>query len=766
MPIRAAITALALLLSMPLPALAQTDPVEPLPPLPCPWWDCRETGPVVVEEYRVETTIDGPVATTRITQALRNDGSRLAEGRFLMPIPTDAAVTGLTLWIDDEPVSGEILDGEAARRTYEQIVRDTLDPALLEFVDDDLLRLSVFPIPAGAERKVEVEYRQVLAADGGLVRYRQPMGREHNGVEIERIVTRIEIVQPDGVKAVHSPTHEISIQRTSDTRVIVGHEGQGRPDSDFVLYFSTDAAPISLDVLSHRDGDEGWFLLLASPGLAAADDVTPKDVVLVLDVSGSMEGEKLAQARRAAAFVLGDLNPDDRFEVLAFATGIQSFGGGLSPASEAGPARTWVSSLAAGGSTNIHGALTDAFALAEPGRPLYVMFLTDGLPTEGPVDTAEILGALQPTETTSVFAFGVGFDVDTILLDSLARQHHGVTEYVVPGEEIDTAVASLSEKVSSPVMTAVQLEIDGVTVFDLHPTPLPDIFSGGQLVLAGRYAGSGPATVTLSGRLRGDPITITYDDVTFRESGGDDSVARLWATRKIGALLRQIRIEGPTDETIDQIVRISIRHGIVTPYTSYLVTEPAPFGADALEDITRAAAASTTTYAASGEAAVDAASAAANLSATDFFGGGGEYADVVQAAGGRTFRLSEGIWIDTTFDPDMENRRIGFGTDDYFALAALGPEVADALSIGANVTVVVDGIAYTIVTDDGPVDELAEQTTTTRAGSTTTTTTVPGEALGAEDPASGDGTPSALLIALAVLVVASGGLVFVTRRRA
>ena len=268
MILRAAFTALALLLAMPLPALAQTDVIEPIPPLPCPWWDCGDTGPVVVEQYRVDSTIDGPIATTRITQVLRNDGVGLAEGRFLMPIPADAAVTGLTLWIDDEPVAGEILDGDAARRTYEQIVRETLDPALLEFVDDDLLSLSVFPIPAGAERTVEVEYRQVLAPDSGLVRYRQPMAREHHGVDIERVIARIEIIQPDGVKAVHSPTHAISLDRFDENRSIVGFEGEGRPDSDFVLYFSTDAEPVSLDVLSHRDGDEGWFLLLASPGLA------------------------------------------------------------------------------------------------------------------------------------------------------------------------------------------------------------------------------------------------------------------------------------------------------------------------------------------------------------------------------------------------------------------------------------------------------------------------------------------------------------------
>jgi Ca-activated chloride channel family protein len=750
----------ALVLVLPSAALAQV--IDPMPPVPCPWWDCGQTGPVVIQDYRVDTTIEGPVATTRITQTLRNDGSGLAEGRFLMPIPADAAITGLTLWIDGEPVAGEVLDGEAARRTYEQIVRDTRDPALLEFVDDDLLSLSVFPIPAGVVRTVEVQYRQVLESDGGLVRYRQPMGREYHGVEIERVVARIEIDQPDGLKAIHSPTHAISLDRIDETRAVVGFEGTGAPDGDFALYFSTDAEPVSVDVISYRDGEEGWFLLLASPGLAASESVTPKDLVLVLDVSGSMEGEKMTQARRAARLVLGDLNPDDSFEVLAFSTGTDAFGDGLRPASEAGAASDWVGGLAAGGSTNIHQALTEAFDLARPGRPLYVMFLTDGLPTEGLVDTVDILGALQPSETTSVFAFGVGYDVDTVLLDSIAREHHGTTEYVVPGEDIDTAMGALSAKVASPVLTAVQLSVSGVTVSDTLPTPLSDIFSGGQLIMTGRYEGSGPATVTLTGRLRGEPVTITYDDLHFSESGGDDAVPGLWATRKIGALLQQIRINGPDDETIDQIVRISIRHGIITPYTSYLVTESTPFGADAVDEISRQAASAATTYAASGEAAVDAAAYSATMSGSDTATGSAGFSDIVLTAGGRTLRLDAGVWTDTTFDPEMETLRVAFGSDDYFTLAGTSSAVAEVLSAGPNVIVVVDGVAYEVVTDDGPTDALPEVAAT----DPTVTSTSPASTIAAIQPVdTGDADTTAVLIAVLAAMTAIGALAVVASRR-
>ncbi len=756
----------ALTLFIPSIALAQTvDPMPPIPPRPCPWWQCDGPTNVVIEEYRVETTIEESIATTRVTQILRNDGRGLAEGEFLLPIPADAAVTGLTLWIDGEAVAGELLDGDAARRTYQEIVRRTLDPALLEFVDDDLLRLSVFPIPAGNTRKVEIEYRQVLPSDGGLVNYRQAMGREHSNVEIERIVARIEIIESDGLKTVHSPTHSIAVDRQGATSAVVGFEATGHQASDFVLYYSTDDGPVALDVISYRDGNDGWFLLMASPGLVGSDAVTAKDIVLVLDVSGSMEGEKLAQAQDAATFVLDNLNPDDRFEVLAFSTGVAAFGDRLRPVSEAAAARDWVRRLSAAGSTDIHDALSDAFSLAAPERPLYVIFLTDGLPTEGIIDTAQILASLerQRSETTSVFAFGVGFDVDTVLLDSIARDHHGTSQYVIPGENIDQAVSTLYAKVASPVLTGVELTIDGVIVSDLYPTPVPDLFSGEQLVLTGRYDGWGAATVSLSGRLLGERVTIEFDDVRFTAAGGEDTVPGLWATRKIGALLRDIRLNGPSDETIDQIVRLSIRHGIVTPYTSYLVTEPAPFGEDAIDVIARSAAATATPFAASGEESVTAADAAAELSTTDLAAAPGEqYRDIVVTAGGRTMRQLDGVWIDTTYDPTMERVRVAFGSDDYFALATSSPTMASTLAVGQHVIVVADGVAYEIVDAGADSDELPiiiiEPTDTTTTSAALVLGTGPGGSDAADDR-------SIAVIALAAALAAAAALALVAARK-
>lgn len=723
-PVIRATTSVLLALLLVSPAVAQAQTIDPLPPVPCPWWDCTVDSDVVVEEYRLDVTVAGQIATTHVTQVLRNDGSGLAQGEFLHPIPRDAAVTDLTLWIDGEPVSGELLDGDEARATYEEIVRRTLDPALLEYVDDGLLRLSVFPISPGDTRRVDIEYRQVLTSEAGLTQFRSSLGREHGDITIESVIARIEIDDPAGIKAIHSPSHSIAIDRSNETTATIGFEATGAQTSDFVLYYSTDRGPVSLDVLSYRDGSDGWFVLLASPGLVRDDSITPKDVAIVLDVSGSMEGEKLEQAKRAASFVLDQLNDQDRFGVIAFSTGIQQYRDGLEPASQAGSAERWVNSLSAAGATNIHRSLSTAFSLEETGRPLYVIFLTDGLPTEGLVDTQAILDALadERSEGASLFAFGVGNDVDTILLDSLTQQHHGTTQYVIPGEQIDEAVSALYTKVASPVLTSVELEVDGIDIWDLQPAQLPDLFSGEQLVLVGRYDGWGPAEVQLSGTLQGERVTIEYDDVRFTAQGGESSVPGLWATRKIGELLRDIRVNGPNEETIDQIVRISIRYGIVTPYTSYLVTEPAPFGDDAVDVISERAAATTTTFAASGEASVAAADTAAELESSDLAAPvTSQYAELIASAGGRTFRQVDGRWIDTTFDPDMTTTRIAFGSSDYFALAGRDTATAAALAIAPHVVVVIDGAAFEIVGADDPSDPLPADVATVDAEIGTTT---------------------------------------------
>jgi Ca-activated chloride channel family protein len=423
-----------------------------------------------------------------------------------------------------------------------------------------------------------------------------------------------------------------------------------------------------------------------------------------------MEGDKFQQAQEALRYILGHLNPDDRFNVITFSTGVEMYAQKLRPADEANQAITWVDQLSAMGSTDINRALLEVAAMADKNKPTYVIFLTDGLPTQGETDTQKILDNLNAAapKNMRLFTFGVGFDVDTILLDSLAQEHHGTSTYVLPSDRLDEILSTFYAKISTPVLTNLSLDFGDISTYDIYPQPLPDLFLGSQIIAVGRYHDSGNATVTLTGDVNGKQQTFTFTNQTFvAQSSTEDQltvIPRLWATRKIGYLLNQIRLHGADQETIDQVVKLSIRYGIVTPYTSYLVTEDMALGVQAQDQIVQrelAQSASAPTAAASGAGAVQKAAAEGQLSSADAPSAPPEEnAGTVRIVGSRTFVLTGGAWTDTAFDPQtMQTVKIGFLSTDYFALAASRPELGEAFALGRRVIALSDGVAYEVVED-------------------------------------------------------------------
>ncbi|MGH2621259.1 MAG: VIT domain-containing protein, partial [Anaerolineales bacterium] len=655
--------------------------VVPEPPI-CEFGPCPLPIPMAqlaIEYHRVQVRIEDQVAVTHVDQAFRNDNDWTVEGTYVFPLPAGAAVSSFTLWIDGEPVEGKVLDREQARQIYQEIVRKLQDPALLEYVDRGAVQASIFPIAPGESRRIELEYTQVLESDHGLISYRYPLNTEKFSAQpLEQVSIAVQVLSADPVRAVYSPSHQVDIDRQDDFAFRVGYEAADvTPDREFELFYTVAEDEIGLNLLSFRDPEsedpDGTFLLLVAPSVQADPARrVDKDLILVLDQSGSMEGEKFRQAQQALTFVLDHLNPGDRFNIISFSTGTDSYAGGLRPADEAAEARRWVESLTAVGSTDINRALLEAVELADRERPTFVIFLTDGLPTEGVTEAEQILANLQDAAPSNLrlFTFGVGFDVDTFLLDSLASEHHGAASYVSPGQSIDEALSTFYEKVSTPVLTDLELGFGNQIVFDLYPDPLPDLFAGGQLVLVGRYRDSGNLTIRLTGEVNGEIQTFTYGGQLLRSSGGPEFLPRLWATRKIGALLSQIRLEGPNQELVDQIVRLSIRYGIVTPYTSYLVTEPQAFGAEAQEDLAARAFSDLmgTPTAVSGEAAVQRAAEEGQILRSDV-AFAPDY-DVVKVVGTRTFKLVDGVWIDTGFDLAIDDTiQVPFLSEDYFELA-------------------------------------------------------------------------------------------------
>ncbi len=716
------LTFLLVLLAMIFNQPADADGIiVPDPPV-CEFGPCPVPVPIsqlAIRYHRVEVSIVDQVAVTRIDQVFRNDNDWTIEGTYIFPLPEGAAVNEFTLWIDGEPVKGEVLDKDEARRTYEEIVRSLQDPALLEYIDRGAVQASVFPIDPGGERRIELEYTQVLESDQGLIHYIYPLNTEKfSTMPLEEVSVSVRVESREAIRAIYSSSHQIAIDRRSDHAFRASYEESDvLPQNDFHLYYSVAQTEVGLNLMTYRDprsqDPDGYFLLLAAPGIEVDEDETlPKDVIIVLDQSGSMEGVKFSQAKSALTYVLESLKPQDRFNVIAFSTGTRSYAGGLRPAEEASEAIRWVDSLSARGATDINLALLEAVALADRERPALLLFLTDGLPTEGVTESEEILNNLARTAPSSLrlFAFGVGYDVDTFLLDSLTQDHHGTTSYVTPGQAIDEAVSGFYTKVSTPVLTDLSLDFGDARPFDLYPEPLPDLFAGSQLVLVGRYRNPGGAEIRLRGTVEGDLKSFEYPDQFFRESGGPEFLPRLWATRKIAALLNEIRLHGPQEELVQQVVRLSIRFGIVTPYTSYLVTEPSALGREAEEAIASEAFGQmmATPAPITGQDAVGRAQAESEMSKAEApMAIEGEAAEVVRIAGTHTYRLIEGVWIDTLFDPQtMQTLKVPFLSEDYFALTGASRVLASGLALGPRVIVVHNDVAYEIVGVDESGDVL------------------------------------------------------------
>ncbi|HZS00471.1 MAG TPA: VIT domain-containing protein [Chloroflexota bacterium] len=744
------------------PSTATAAPGCLLPGQPCP---PDATGPgcrppprppiappsagVRIESVAVDATVSDGVATTRVTQTFRNSGDRDQEAVYVFPLPGDAAVSDFALWVDGERWEAELLDRDRARQLYESIVRQRRDPALLEYVGRGAFQARIFPVPPGGTRQVTLEYTQALAADAGTTRYSYPLGATASagdpraaapgpGAPLQSLAATVRLRSAQPLRAVYSPTHDVAVQRPSENEAVVSFEAANVvPRGSFDLVYSAGRDAVSATLLSYRRApEEGTFLLVLAPP-QRAEQVAAKDVLLVLDTSGSMQGVKIEQARAALRYVLEHLNADDRFNVISFNSVVDSFAPGLQPMAARPDALAYVDGLRAEGGTNIHEALLTALRQAEPERPTLLVFLTDGLPTNGVTDINRIIRDVGNAVTPNVrlFAFGVGYDVNTVLLDRLARENHGTSDYVKPEENLEERLSAFYTKVASPVLTDLRLDL-GRPTHDLYPDPLPDLFAGQQLLVVGRYASGGPTTVTLEGTIDGRRERLTFDDLTLVDDDRRQSyLPGLWATRRIGYLLDQLRLLGTNRALVDEVVQLSTRYGIVTPYTSFFVNEQVDPTSQAgqraaAEAVQRNLAAAPATGAA-GVAASDAARALQQApvaapsppllppppaAPTGTVAGGAplgftppgagaagtaqpavNVADRLQRVGDRAFVLRDGVWTDTTYSAGQETRRVAFGSDAYFALLAERPELAAYFAVGERVIVVLDGQAYEVL---------------------------------------------------------------------
>ncbi len=706
--------------------------------VPGPCRRCPDPRPVPlpralpIKSIKIDTKISSQVATTHVEQVFRNDTGATLEGTYLFPIPESASIAEFAIWDGDRRLVGEVRTREEARRIYDEIVRRQRDPGLLEYAGKDLFQASIFPILPHSDKKLEITYTQVVRAEGGTVSYRYPLGIGRQIAQIGSVAGRVEVESKEPLRNVYSPTHAIDVKRSTDRRSLVSFESEtGKDPQDFQLFYTISKEDFGLTLLTHREpGKQGYFLLMISPKDDWTDqEYSAKDVVFVVDTSGSMAEEgKMEKARAALLYGVRILRPQDRFNIISFAGEEHLMEARLLAADEKGRARgeAFVKALKPVGGTNINQSLLASlrqFSETDRERPKMLVFMTDGLPTVDETNVTRIIDNVRKASITGVrlFTFGVGYDVNTALLDKLASENGGVADYVEPKEDLEIKVSNFFSKVNYPVLTDLKLDMGGAQTDLIYPRGIPDVFRGSQVTLIGRYSNEADlkaVQLRLSGKSGGATRSYNYDSLSFPlRTDANDYLPRLWATRRVGWLMEQVRSNGEQKELRDEIVDLGTRYGIVTPYTSYLALEA---GDVSRRDVDRVM--TTGTGAANrgfGNLTSAPASQAPKMRAQAITGAEAVQqsksardqqerlvlkeevrTDAVKRVAGKTFYLIEGVWTDSEFKAEsrLPETVLEFASDEYFALLKQNPKLASYFSLGEKVVIVMDGRVYRVTT--------------------------------------------------------------------
>lgn len=702
--------------------------------------------PFDVESHRATVTITNNAAVTRVEQVFRNHTDRPMEAVFLFPVPDGATVSDFSLWINGNKTKGAVLEKNEARAIYESIVRQTRDPGLVEYIDGKLFRASIFPIPPRGTQKLELKFAQVLQKRGGMYHYDYPIraGSKYVTATTEKDFTvTVDVNSTVPLANIYSPSHTIGVHRKSPGHALVGtEEMRTNLDRDFELYLSYSKKNIGVSMMTHDPDGEGgehpYFMMALAPSVEAeAHDEIGQTFTFVMDTSGSMAGQKIKQARRTLEYCIARLKPQDHFNVIRFSTDVEPLFPGPVQASRANKetGRSFATELAPAGGTAIHGAMVAALSQDTPRhQPHQIIFVTDGMPTVGPTTPPEILSKTRTLmkKNSRIFSFGVGYEVNTVLLDAVAAEARGRSDYVRPNEDLKTAVAALYDRISSPVLSDISIDFGGARVYDVYPNPIPDLFQGDQLVLFGRMRSGMTKPVKVAGRIGNSARSFGFGGseekerrIEVGESASEplEFLPRLWSTRKVGYLLDQIRLNGEQPELKKEIIRLAKKYGLVTPYTSYLAVDDSEFQrpreiAQPQEErderrVRRGAASdrpSTSSRprkstrapeplfdgfgASSGESAVEASEATREYKEAEAVAS--DDSSSRRFVANRTFALHGDIWIQDGLSPSARSKTVKAFSKEYFALVRKHPELKRIVSLGDQILVKLGHDVYRI----------------------------------------------------------------------
>jgi Ca-activated chloride channel family protein len=645
----------------------------------------------ILENYTVKIDVENQIAHVQIEQTYFNPTENVLEEVYVFPVPQGATISSLTLCASDGTCAeGELMGATEARQIYQDIVRQTKDPALLEYLDDRSFQVRVFPINPNDRQTIRVSYQTVLERRSGLVELVHPITSQKL---IEQMLIQATIRDTEAIGNIYSPSHTISQERVSDNELNISFEANDlKSDDDFKVYYAVSQDDIALDILSIQPTDEdGFFLMLVSwPQIEQAP--LPKDIIFVLDTSGSMGGDKIDQAKESLRHAVGRLNDEDRVGIVIFSDTIREYKPELVTVGDLdrGELENFISRVNAAGGTNIHSALlrgADLFSSdTSDERPKIIVFLTDGLPSAGETEIDQIVGDFEGANidlNARIFTFGVGYDVNTTLLDTLSAENGGFTTYVKPGENLEDEVANFYDRVGAPLIWNLTSEFEELEIFDVYPVNLPDLFSGDMLEIVGRYKTGGAGKITLDGQgtLMSEAFT---KEIELADSWTQhDYLPKIWAARAVGYLLQQIRVNGSSEELIERIRELGDTYGIVTPYNSFFAMPDE----DASGMIAPAPSSALRTFDASDDTGQSAVQASEALQSLTNISSSSDLEEVTafgtKMLDGINYQYRDGQWSSPELreEPDL---KVEFGSEAYFELAAQ-PEFREILKLGSAV---------------------------------------------------------------------------------
>ena len=693
--------------------------------------------PLEVLYHHVDVKINGNIAETFIDQEFYNPSNSMLEGYYIFPIPKDAVLKDFSMDINGEMVNAELLDATKARQIYEDIVRQIRDPALLEYTGQGIFKVRIFPIESRSKKRIKISYREVLNSDNGMYEYIYPLNTEKFSARpLNSVRIKVDLSTNKEIKNIYSPTHSIDIVNKDNHNVVISFEEENtKPDIDFKLYYNTDNDDVGLSLLTYKSGnDDGYFLLSAAPSyIIDENQIDEKDITFVLDVSGSMTGQKLKQAKKALLYCISNLNRGDRFNIIRFSTEAYSLFGQIESTTEKNinKAEKFINELKAVGGTNIEEALNLALNEKRNSNQTHlIVFITDGKPTIGETQDENLLKKIEKSnkENIRIFTFGIGNELNTHLLDKITEQTKAYRTYISENEDIEIKISNFYDKVQSPVLTSLSVSFSGgIRKFQTYPNNLPNLFKGSGITIFGRYSGSGNSVIKLTGMIKGERKSFSIKADFSSDNDEYDFIPPLWASRRIGYLLDQIRLNGEDKELVDEITQLAREHGIVTPYTSYLIMEdeeirirrnqlvddfqtlpPAPELRKNTSEDFDAMKIESGAYSIRASEELQGLNQASNYSETKQGGGRMNYKDAegleknltqqVKNIQGRAVYQSGKFWIDSELQNQKakKQKRIQFNSDEFFKLLKDKPETSQFLALGQNVRFYYDNTFYEI----------------------------------------------------------------------